>query len=179
MPRIIGSMLMAATLAGMVSACSPPVAPAAQEPIELTPGLYQITLSGAGLAQFTQQRGGKTEDEVCVRAGDVSRFPDRLARNYFSLHPGCTFSPQARQGNAIGGTLSCPLDPQRAMGKITLDYEGVISADRVETTGRMKIEARSVPGALSEEEASQLAQGAALMEQVGIKVVAIRSGDCS
>lgn len=179
MSRNINAAAVALALSGLVVGCSPQADPTTQEPVELTPGLYQITLSGTGLARFTQQGPDGTEDEVCVRSGDVSRFPDRLARNYFSMHPGCGFSPEPREGNAFGGAVSCSLDPQRATGKVTIDYEGVISAERVLATSRMTFDARPIPGALTPEEERQLALGGALMESVGIQVAAVRAGDCA
>lgn len=178
MPSIIRVAVLIVALSALLAACSPAGDPATQEPVELSPGLYQITLLGAGMAQFTQQSPGKTEDEVCVRSSDVSRFPDRMARNYFSMHPGCTASPEPREGNAFVGTVTCPLDPDRASGKITIEYEGVVSADRVVATSRMKVEAKPVPGTMSPKEQRQVAQGAALMEMVGIQVTAVRAGDC-
>lgn len=179
MPRIIQVAVLAAALSGLMAGCSPAGDPATEEPVELTPGLYQITLSGAGMAQFTQQSPSETEDEVCVRPGDVTRFPDRMARNYFSMHPGCTASPEPREGNSFRGTVTCPLDPERATGKITIEYQGVVSADRVVATSQMTFDAQPVPGTMSPEERRQLAQGAALMELVGIQVTAVRAGDCA
>ena len=179
MPRNIQVAVLAAALSGLIAGCSPAGDPATQEPVELMPGLYQITLSGTGLAQFTQQGPGETEDEICVRSGGVSRFPDRMARNYFSMHPGCTAIPEPREGNAFRGTVTCPLDPRDVTGEVTIDYEGVVSADRVVATSRTKFSAQPVPGALSPEEQRQLAAGSALMEMVGIQITAVRAGDCA
>jgi hypothetical protein len=158
--------------------CSPAGDPASQEPVELMPGLYQITLSGTGLAQFAPRGASETEYEICVRSGDVTRFPDRIARNYFSMTPFCTAIPEPREGNAFRGTITCPLDPKALTGGVTIDYEGVVSADRIVATSRTKFGAQPVPGALSPEEQRALAAGAALMEMVGIQITAIRAGDC-
>ena len=178
MIRITQVTLLAAALSGLLAGCSPAGDPASQEPVELAPGLYQITLSGAGIARFTQQGPGKTEDEICVRPDDVTRFPDRIARNYFSMTPFCTAIPEPREGNAFRGTITCPLDPKALTGGVTIDYEGVVSADRVVATSRTKFGAQPVPGALPPEEQRALAAGAALMEMVGIQITAIRAGDC-
>lgn len=179
MPRNIQVAAFAAALSGLMASCSPAGDPATQEPVELMPGLYQITLSGTGLAQFAQQGPGETEGEICVRSGDDSRFPDRMARNYFSMHSGCTAVPEPRVGNAFRGTVSCPLDPRELTGEVTIDYEGVVSADRVVVTSRTKFSAQPVPGALSPEEQRELAAGSAFMAMVGIQITAVRAGDCA
>jgi hypothetical protein len=170
---------LAVGLSGLMAGCSPAGDPSTQEPVELATGLYQITLSGTGLAQFTPSGPSETEDEICVRSGDVTRFPDRLARNYFSMTPFCTTIPEPREGNAFRGTVSCPLDPRELTGEVTIDYEGVVSADRVVLTSRTKFGAQAVPGALSPEEQREFAAGAALMEMVGIQITAVRAGDCA
>jgi hypothetical protein len=179
MPRNIQVAVFAASLSGLTAGCSPAGDPATQEPVELMPGLYQITLSGTGLAQSIQQGPGEAEGEICLRSGDVSRFPDRMARNYFSMHPGCTASPEPREGNAFRGKVSCPLDPREMTGEVAIDYEGVVSADRVVVTSRTKFSAQPVPGALSPEEQREFAAGSALMEMVGIQIKAVRAGDCA
>ena len=74
--------------------------------------------------------------------------------------------------------LPCPLDPTALTGGVTIDYEGVVSADRIVATSRTEFGAQPVPGALSPEEQRALAAGAALMEMVGIQITAIRAGDC-
>lgn len=173
MPRIIQAAALAAALTG----CSPASDPATQKPVELTPGLYQITISSAGMAKFIQQGPGETKGEICVHPDDVAGFPDRMVRSA-NPNPYCTASPELREGNAFRGTLTCPLDPKLATGKTTIDYEGVVSADRVVATRRMKIDSRPVPGTLSPEEQRQLAVGTALMNSVGNQITAVRTGDC-
>ena len=178
MPHVARSLAVLVLLG--LAACSPSEPdPATAEPVALTPGLYRITLSGAGLARFaTPAAKDEPEDEVCVRPSDRARFADQVVKNYFTLHPGCRNQPEPRVGNVIRGVITCPLDPKMSTGTSSVTYEGVLSADGVEVTGRMSIDARPIPGKLSPEEQRQLALGTAMMERVGIQVAAVRTGDC-
>jgi hypothetical protein len=108
---------------------------------------------------------------------DVAGFPDKVAQSVYP-NPYCAASPELREGNAFRGTLTCPVDPKLATGKTTIDYEGVVFADRVVATRRMKIDSRPVPGTLSPEEQRQLAVGTALMNSFGNQITAVRTGDC-
>ena len=166
-------------LLGLAACASPEPDPATAEPVALMPGLYRITLSGAGLARFAAP-ASKDEpgDEVCVRPSGRDRFADQVVENYFILHPGCRHQPEPRVGNVVSGVITCPLDPKMSTGTSTVTYEGVLSADRIEVTSRMRIDARPIPGRLSPEEERQLALGTAMMERVGIRVSAIRTGNC-
>lgn len=176
MPQLARCLVLMALVA--LAGCASPRDPATEEPVDPVPGLYRITLSGAGLARFARPGPEDPKDDVCVTAFDSPRFADRLTDNYFSIHPGCVTRRDARAGNRLGGTITCPLDPGMAAGTSTVSYEGTISTDRVEATSRMRIDARPIPGALSPEEQRQIALGAALVERVGIQVTAVRTGDC-
>ena len=162
-----------------LAACSPSAPdPATAEPVDPLPGLYTITLSGAGLAGLATRPSKNEEDAVCVRASDSAGFADRLVSNSFTLHPVCTDEREPRAGNTIRGIITCPLDSRMAAGTSTVTYEGIISADRVEATGKISIDARPAPGQLNPEEQRQLALGMALVQNVGLRVSAVRTGDC-
>lgn len=166
------------SLFGLV-ACSPSEPdPATAEPVNPLPGLYRVTLSGTGVAALAGSSSKDDGDEVCVRPSDSARFADLVARNHFTLHPLCRTQTEPRVGNVIRGVITCPLDPGMSTGTSTTTYEGVVSADQVEVTGRMSIDARPIPGALSPEEQRGLTVGVALMERMGLKVTAVRTGDC-
>lgn len=150
--------------------------PASEQPLEPEGGNYAIRLTGDGLAEMLPQ-DKEPADSVCVPSGEGGALADRLARNYFTLHPGCTSSKRPRQGNLIGGTVVCPLDPQRAQGTWTIDYEGTISADRVELSGSMDMDIVAAPN-MSAEERRQAELGAAMFKAVGIRIVAERTGEC-
>lgn len=103
---------------------------------------------------------------------------DRAIRNYLVLHPGCTSRPAPRVGNALSGTITCPLDPRMAVGTVTITYEGAVAADGVEATSRMVFDFQPVPGALGPDEERQVAMATKAVEQVGIKLKAERTGEC-
>jgi hypothetical protein len=143
-----------------LAACSPSAPdPATAAPVDPLPGLYTIALSGAGLAGLATRPSKDEEDAVCVRASDSPGFADRLVSNSFTLHPVCRDEREPRAGNTIRGIITCPLDSRMAAGTSTVTYEGIVSADLVEATGKLSIDARPAPGQLNPEEQRQLALG--------------------
>lgn len=148
-----------------------------EAPVELTPGLYNVSLGGGGFAQFSGEKEG--EQTLCVREADTEALAQQFAMQYFTMHPGCSNRPRAREGNSFGGTMTCSVDPQRAQGSWVIDYEGTIAAEAVDITGRMTIELTPTPGTMSAEEEAQLKMGTKFMENIPLIVSAKRTGDCT
>ena len=173
-------VMMLAAMTGLLAGCGgdPAVDAASQEPVELTPGMYHVDWSG--LAGRTQGPG-QLDDDICIRPGDGNAFPDRLAQNYFSTGTPCTPTPRARQGNAFGGTIACPMDAQRAPGgSWNVDYTAVMTADAVDVHGTMRIVMpQAMTAGMSPEEAQQAQAGLQQMNDTVISLRAARTGDCS
>ena len=169
-----GGWLLAACLAG--AACSQAPDPASQEPVDPAPGLYEITLSGAGLLKAA---GKSDPDEFCLTERDRASFPHLLARNYYQLHAACRPSRAPREGNAFGGEISCAADPKMAQGMNRFVYEGVVAADNVRVEIRMKLEVEIKEDAMTEAEAAQLKLGMKMFERARFVIEAERIGDCA
>lgn len=160
----------------LAAACSQAPPPADQTPVDPTPGLYAITLSGAGLLKVA----GKDDKpkNYCLRASEASAFPYMLPENYYALHYSCAKTRAPREGNAIAGEINCSVDPKMAQGMSRFSYAGVVAPEKVTVKVGMKLDAAIKEGAMSDAEAAQLKAGAKLMERMRFIIEATRVGDC-
>jgi len=176
-----GALALGLSLAGCTAARDP----AKEEPVELAPGEYHVTMAGriGMLGGFEQNDGpGKVDDRICVSPRDAESFPTGLVRRYlgFGRDQDCSIDAKERQGNLIGGTYSCPTDPQRMPGgSIGVDYQGAIAADAVELQGRIRMNLpESSMANVDPAAADGLKRTAKMMEKVEFSLSAKRVGDC-
>lgn len=162
-----------------LSACSAASDPASEAPVALKPGEYRISMSGRAQSPFVgpTQTEEDVRDKVCLSGDDDAGKVSKLARNYFSMHPGCSHSPGDRVGNGLSGKVSCPTDPERMPdGKIAIEYTAALTAESVTLEGKMKFD---LPTANMSAEEQQLMQRAPeLLGKTSIVVKAERIGDC-
>jgi hypothetical protein len=181
MPSSITRFTAVALLALTVSGCSSRD-PASEERVDPLDGQYEVNIVAGGAvgALVPQGRNSEPLRSVCVRGGNGSSFAESLPRGGM-LHPGCTLSAAPRQGNALSGRITCPLDPQRAPGgQAVSEYRGAVSAEGVEIDLAMRITIpESAYAAMPPEQAEQLRQGIAMMESIPTRIVARRTGDCT
>lgn len=169
--------MLALALAG----CSPRD-PASEERVDPLDGQYEVTIEAGGAvgALVPQGSGSEPLRSVCVRNGNGGSFAESLPRGGM-LHPGCTLSAAPRQGNALSGRITCPLDQRMAPGgQAVSEYQGVVSEEGVEIdlATRMNVP-ESAYAAMPPEQAAQLRQGIAMMESIPMRIVAQRTGDCT
>ena len=147
--------MMAAGLLAL-SACS---SPDTQEPVELQPGAYTVSLSGSDRM------------DRCIKDG-ANTYPETLVRPYLAGNEGCSTAHFTRTGNLLNGTATCPLDPQRAEGEVLYKFSGTISATGIEGSINTdwNIERAQDP---------DMAKAAKAMGAVSIPLSAKRTGDCS
>lgn len=181
MPSSITRFASGAVLALIVAGCSSRDA-ASEERVDPLDGQYEVNIVAGGAVGALMPQGKNSEPlrSVCVRNGSGSSFAESLPRGGM-LHPGCTLSAAPRQGNALSGRITCPLDQRMAPGgQAVSEYQGVISEDRVEVdlATRMNIP-ESAYAAMPPQQAAQLRQGIALMESIPMRIVAQRTGDCT
>ena len=159
-----------------VAAGCAPSDPASEDPMDLEPGLYAISLSGNFPALSSRKREPK---KACVTARGAASFPYRLAENHLHVPSLCQKRREKRVGNAIGGEVACRADPKMATGSNRFLYRGAISSEGVKITTRMSLDAEPKPGA-GGKEVSDLELKLALkaLEQFRGSIRAERIGDC-
>jgi hypothetical protein len=175
--RFVAAALLALTMAG----CSPRD-PASEERVDPLDGQYEVNIEAGGAVGALVPKNSNSEPlrSVCVRNGSGATFAAAVPLAG-ALHPGCTHSPAPRQGNALSGRFTCPLDQRMAPGgQAVSDYQGAVSEQGVEIdlTTRMIIP-ESAYAAMPPEQAAQIRQSIALMESIPMRVVAQRTGDCT
>ena len=156
-------------------ACAETPDAANEEPVDLAPGRYAISISMAGMPSSVDT---DRPHSACVRASDQASFPHKLVQNYYELHPACVTNRLPREGNKIAGEISCAADPKMATGANRFVYEGVVKPDSVEVTLRMKLEAIVDETAMTKAEAAQLKMGMKMMERMRFVIEAERTGEC-
>jgi hypothetical protein len=146
--------------------------PAKEAPIAMKAGLYEVKLTGGGLAQFAQPGPGVTESKICVSETDTENFPKKLVRNYLSMGPTCGSVDFERTGNAVTGRFSCGVDPERATGEIKTEFSGIVSEERFDLQAQTKFDITFNDPKAQAEMSKSLTRG------VPIKLTAQRQGDC-
>lgn len=159
----------------LVAACVDGRDPANETPVELEPGLYEVTLSGAGLMKASDK--GRPQP-VCLRPGNRESFPHTLVKNYYALHYSCRTTRLPRIGNKIAGEVTCAADPKLAAGATQFAYSGVVAREKVDIRVQIKFDTTVKENAMSKEEAAQLRLGMKAFEQMRFVIEASRIGDC-
>ena len=166
----IGTLMLTAT------ACSGGSGPASDEPANLTPGLYEISVSQS----FKHGSGEKTAPEpICVRAHEIDSFPHMLAEDYFIAQRGCRTVRGPREGNAISGEVICAADRKIAEGTTRFVYRGEIQPDRLLLEGNMVIDVDLPKGAGGPEISNaQLEKAIRRIEDIKTVIKGRRLSDC-
>ena len=158
-----------------VIGCAGEVDPATQAPVDPSPGLYEVSLGGAGVLKTMEREGPR---EYCLHELERGDFPHLLARNYYQLHALCRVERGARQGNAVSGEIICAADPKMARGSNRFVYAGAVASESARLEVRMKLDAELKDDAMSEAEAKQLGLGLKVMEKFRFTIDAQRLGEC-
>jgi hypothetical protein len=180
---VLRSVMATAGAFLVLTACAPGDA-ASETPVDLAPGEYHVTMNAGGLGMLAalgkSQAPGAVDDRICVSRRDASDFPEALVRRYLSFGDSCTLDAKDRQGNAIGGALTCAADRQRMPDSaFVIRYQGAIAADGVETTS--KIEVRLSDAALVAMDPGAVRQMRTMgktIEKIDVGLTAKRTGDC-
>lgn len=175
---IINRIVNSAAVCLLAAACAEESRdPASEAPIDPAAGLYEFSMSGAGMLKHMEAE--KVEKPFCLTEIQRSNFPYMLVENRFKLSPYCTSARDPREGNMIAGEVSCMADPKMAAGQNSFVYTGAVGEDRVRVEYQMKFNAELHKGAggreLSDE---QLKFAMKAMERMKFAIEARRIGDC-
>jgi len=159
----------------LAASCAEQRDPTQEVPVDLEPGLYQVSLSGAGLLKAGGKEGPHA---ICVTAANRGTFPHTLVKKFYHVHYSCVDRPAMREGNAIGGEISCAADPKLAQGANRFVYEGAVSTGAVSIDVQIKMDAAIKEGAMTEEQVKQLKLGMKAMQMVKFVIEAEHTGEC-
>ena len=175
--------IAAITILFAASACSSRDA-AREEAVELAPGEYHVAMTGGGLGQLAAigkaDGPGGVDERICVSGSEASDLHEALMRKFLSFGDSCSLEARDRQGNAVGGALTCATNQKTMPGSsFVVDYQGVISADSVELDARIKAElSESGLANLDPGMTAQMKNMEDMIEKMEIRLTAKRVGDC-
>ncbi|WP_310532649.1 DUF3617 family protein [Novosphingobium sp.] len=138
-----------------------------EAPVDMEPGAYLVDFKAP---MFGADISKTIDGKRCI-TGDPEYVPTKLVRSYISLAPECATAKFERKGNQLTGSVTCPLDPQRATGKAIVTFDGTIAETSL--SGTMKIDMQ-----ITASQDPQAQAAAALMSKVPIPFRAERTGDC-
>lgn len=162
-----------------LTACAQASDPASEAPVELLVGQYEVAVAGQAQTAFGKSKNSSDDfpAKICLAGPDDAARIAKLARTYYSMDQGCSHSASERVGNAVGGKISCPTDPERvAGGEVGVSYTGKLTADTVNLEGKFVFDFPTE--SLTEEEQALMKDGADEMDRIAIVVEAKRIGDC-
>lgn len=134
----------------------------------MQPGAYLVDFKAPMLGADIKKT---TEAKRCI-TGDPEYVPTKLVRSYIALAPECATARFERKGNQLTGSVTCPLDEQRAKGKAVVTFDGTIAETSL--SGTMTIDMQ-----ITSSQDPQAGAAAALLSKVPIPFRAERAGDCS
>ena len=130
----ISGLLIALTT--MVAACSDP---ASEQPVNLKPGLYQMTIERNVLGPIKAKDPSASEGSQCVGSGSSDLewiYP--LIEKKFCPECSCSTKDKTRTGNVISAHAVCPHDEDGTFGALEYLYQGVVTEDGVTLDGKVK-----------------------------------------
>jgi hypothetical protein len=159
--------------------------PASEAPVALMAGQYKISLTGdaKGMSGLLPARkfGEEAEDSICIREGYDEGNVASLAKQYLAFGENCSHTAGERVGNAVKGTLSCPIQYAPASaGTFDTNYSGTLAAESITLEGSMDFQIPDEAIAAADPATqAELRQGVEALKDVVLTVKAERTGDCS
>jgi hypothetical protein len=164
-------------LAGTVAACSDP---ASEQPVNLKPGLYKVTMDTTVLGPIKVDSKFGGEEAKCVASDSDLEWIYPAIENKFCPECSCSTKDKARKGNVFSARAVCPHDDDGMFGDLEYSYQAVVSEDGLTLEGNVKsgLATYVAPDATDEEKADA-ARVAEKWESVTMAGRIERVGDCS
>ena len=122
--RLSGALPAAVALLALAGCSNPET----EAPVDLAPGLYEVTLGGGTMIEL---KSDQRTDSICFAPENVFAFPREPLSHILPAWEGCTDEAQEPQGNAIRGARRCP----DRKTPVNIEYAGSHSADSFKIDG--------------------------------------------
>jgi hypothetical protein len=116
---------------------------AAESPVELQAGLYEIRLGGATVVEL---ESGERTDQICLNSYDASQLPKDVLSKTIEPWEGCANLPDPPLGNAMSGARKCaerkvPMSAAYAGTHTANSFqiEGLVQQGKGETASIMRL----------------------------------------
>lgn len=119
-------MLIAAALMAGLTGCAGKN-PATEKPVEMLPGLYQLTIGGGTIVELKPHYAS---GQACFEGPDAQAFPTESVSHLIPDWDGCTTTHDDPKGNAIGGLRNCAGGSgHKRKTSVRMEYHGSHTAD--------------------------------------------------
>ena len=111
--------------------------PAKEKPVDLLPGLYQLSVGGGTIVELKPQYAS---GEACFAVDNALAFPTDSVSHLIPDWDGCTTTHDDPKGNAIGGLRTCPGgDGHKRKTSVRMEYHGSHTADAFTIRGHVSM----------------------------------------
>jgi hypothetical protein len=174
--RHLGSRLLL-VLCAALAACGGGD-PAAEQPVNVKPGLYRLSLDRPGFGPAKVGLNSKNVEEQCLAGETDLEWIYPMVERKFCPECACSTEDKTRTGNSIGARAVCPIDDSGMFGALEYAWRGVVAEEGVTLEGKVKSGLASfVPPEASEAE-KQAARAKADSEATALSGRIERVGDC-
>jgi len=104
--------------------------PEAEAPVDLAPGLYEVTLGGGTMIAL---KSDQRTDSICFAPANVLACPREPLSHILPAWDGCADEAQEPQGNVIRGARRC----SDRKTPVTIEYAGSHSTDSFKIEGSL------------------------------------------
>ncbi len=167
-------------LSAVLSGCGGGRDPATEAEVEILPGMFQLQgqIRPVAVLPNRTRTAADDDDRVCLRDADARRAVATTMRRLWQM-PACVIGEMERTGNAISGTMRCPLDAERMPGgAFVIHFSGSVAAEEISLTQRMEMQLPAAPQGMSPEQVAQTRQGLEAMNDREFGFALTRVGDC-
>ena len=111
--------------------------PATETPVDLRPGLYQVSVGGGTIVELKPRY---SSGEACFAADNALAFPRDSVSHLIPDWDGCSTTHDDPKGNAISGVRNCPSGAgyKRKMS-VRMEYQGSHSSDAFTINGHVSM----------------------------------------
>jgi hypothetical protein len=170
MRRVIIACVGVSSLTGLAACDSDP---AGQEPVQLKPGLYELSYTGAVHNPLEQVAPSSLSKEVCVSESDAATFPQSYPRKFFStIGYSCGGPLSERVGNSIAGKVVCSMT-DGVSGNLTTNFTGEVSTDSLDVRAKLQMNVVSDPAGKVPDDLDT-----SVLDDLELRLALRRVGDC-
>ena len=111
--------------------------PATEKPVDLLPGLYQLSVGGGTIVEL---KPAFASGQACFAADNAAAFPTDSVSHLIPDWDGCTTNHDDPKGNAISGLRTCAGgEGHKRKMSVRMEYRGSHSTDAFRIDGHVSM----------------------------------------
>ena len=130
--RLVITAVVMAALAGCAAKD-----PATEKPVDMLPGLYQLTIGGGTIVEL---KPAFASGQACFALDNALAFPTDSVSHLIPDWDGCTTTHDDPKGNAISGLRNCPGgEGHKRKTSVRMQYRGSHTTDSFTIRGHVSM----------------------------------------